>query len=62
MKITGHSITAWVRADGTGYYPDCPVCHFYKNMAAGRPCRRSGCPGTVVKVEFQVIDNRVSTP
>ncbi len=48
------SVAARLRGDGTGYFLDCPVCHFYKTADPGQPCRRLGCDGTVVKVEFVV--------
>lgn len=48
-----HLAAAWMRGDGTGYYFDCPTCHFYKNGALG-PCRNTSCSDTVVKVEIRV--------
>ena len=54
-KDAGHLAAAWLRGDGTGYFLECPVCHFYKVSDPGEPCRRIGCDGIVVKVEFRVI-------
>lgn len=51
----GYVAAAWLRGDGTGYFIECPVCHFYKVSDPGQPCRRIGCDGVTVKVEFRVI-------
>jgi hypothetical protein len=51
-SAAGYLVSAWVRGDGTGHFLECPVCHFYKVSYPGVPCRRIGCNGTVVKVEF----------
>jgi len=48
-----HMASVWMRGDGTGYYFDCPTCHFYKNGSLGI-CRRVGCGDAVVKVEIHV--------
>lgn len=53
MKQANFPVSGWLREDGTGYFHDCPKCHFYKNVAVG-PCRNTGCDGIVVQVEFRV--------
>ena len=50
----GYVASARLRGDGTGYFIECPVCHFYKVSDPGEPCRRIGCNGVAVKVEFRV--------
>lgn len=52
----GHLAATWMRGDGTGYYFDCPTCHFYKNGSLG-PCRKIGCNDTVVKVEIRTVSD-----
>lgn len=50
-------IDAYIHGDGTGFFMDCPRCHFYKNSTSepGEPCRSTLCDGVVERVVFQVI-------
>jgi hypothetical protein len=50
-------IDAYINGDGTGFFLDCPRCHFYKNATSepGEPCRSTLCDGIVERVAFQVI-------
>jgi hypothetical protein len=52
-----HLSYAYLRPDGTGFYVDCPECHFFKNAPSdvGNPCRNALCRnGVVQQVEFVV--------
>jgi hypothetical protein len=50
-------VDAYVRGDGTGFFMDCPRCHFYKNAVSheGDTCRNLTCTGTVERVAFRTI-------
>lgn len=45
---------AYLRDDDTGFFFDCPRCHFFKNNHVG-PCRQIGCGGSVERREFRVL-------
>jgi hypothetical protein len=53
-----HLWNAYLNEDGqSGFYVDCPTCHFYKNGIEdiGGPCRNRLCTtGVVIQVNFTV--------
>lgn len=53
--MSRHLNYAYVDEDGTGFFMDCPECHFFKNAPSdeGNACRNMSCTtGVVVKVRF----------
>lgn len=57
------NVDAYVWGDGTGFFMDCPRCHFYKNSVSneGDPCRSVTCTGTVERVSFRILPSGKDT-